>query len=118
MPLNETKPRYSKEDLEEFKKNIVEKLKKSNENISFLAKLLANSERKGNESEKAALNQLIDRQNKLIDKLESALEKVKNGNYGICLATGKLINKDRLRLIPYVNEAVHEQKNKNLDFSL
>lgn len=36
-----------------------------------------------------------------LKQIESALQRIGNGNYGICLSCGKRIPQDRLRAIPY-----------------
>jgi len=44
-----------------------------------------------------------------IEEIEAALQRIRNGSYGICQATGKEISPDRLRAIPwtrYCKEAV------------
>ena len=40
---------------------------------------------------------------------ESALARVENGNYGICLKSGKPIPKERLEAIPYALYRIEEQ---------
>ena len=36
-----------------------------------------------------------------LDMIESAISRIKNGNYGICASCSKMISKDRLEAIPY-----------------
>lgn len=60
--------------------------------------------------------ELIQNDDQLLREIEEALERIKNGTYGICLATGKPISKDRLRHRPwakYCIEYVREQEKKN-----
>lgn len=38
---------------------------------------------------------------KFIDALVAALYRIENGTYGVCLKTGKLIPKERLRAVPH-----------------
>ena len=45
--------------------------------------------------------QLASRQEKFITSLQSALVRIENKTYGICRDTGKLIQKERLRLVPH-----------------
>jgi RNA polymerase-binding transcription factor DksA len=47
------------------------------------------------------LGQLAARQEKFIQSLENALLRIKNKTYGICRGTGKLIPKERLKLVPH-----------------
>jgi RNA polymerase-binding transcription factor DksA len=55
--------------------------------------------------------QLAARQEKFIRNLENALLRIKNKTYGICRVTGKLIPKERLRLVPHATMSI-EAKNK------
>ena len=57
--------------------------------------------------------QLAARTEKFITNLEHALIRIKNKTYGVCRKTGKLINKDRLRLVPHVLR----QKKRKTNFS-
>jgi RNA polymerase-binding transcription factor DksA len=45
--------------------------------------------------------QLAARQEKFILNLENALIRIQNKTYGLCRVTGKLIKKDRLKLVPH-----------------
>jgi DnaK suppressor protein len=38
--------------------------------------------------------------------LENALIRIKNGSYGVCIDTGKLIPKERLRLVPHTQHTI------------
>jgi RNA polymerase-binding transcription factor DksA len=38
--------------------------------------------------------------------LEAALVRIQNKTYGICKTTGKLIPKERLRLVPHTTQTV------------
>ena len=60
-------------------------------------------------------SQLAQRQYKFIQNLEAALVRIENKTYGICRATGKLIPKERLRLVPHATLIVEakEKMNKN-----
>jgi RNA polymerase-binding transcription factor DksA len=55
--------------------------------------------------------QLAARQEKFIRNLENALLRIKNKTYGICRVTGKLIQKERLRLVPHATMSI-EAKNQ------
>ena len=59
--------------------------------------------------------QLAARQQKFIMNLENALLRIKNKTYGVCRVTGKLIAKERLRLVPHATmsiEAKNQQDNR------
>ena len=48
----------------------------------------------------------IDRELKLVGYLNRALERIKNGTYGICRVTGQVIDKERLEAIPHTEISV------------
>ena len=56
--------------------------------------------------EKESLNQLAGRQLKFIQQLEAAQVRIKNKTYGICIDTGKLISKERLRAVPHTRHSI------------
>jgi len=45
--------------------------------------------------------QLLEREVRLLKEIDDALERIEQGTYGLCLATGKAIGKARLRAIPW-----------------
>ena len=113
--------RYSDEELEEFRQIINEKIEKAQAEYDSLCRTLMNSE--GNDvadtsptfkvledgaytlgREEAA--RLAERQRVFIDKLRAALVRIDNKTYGICRATGKLIPKERLRIVPHATLSV------------
>ena len=109
------KTRYSEEELKEFEDIIINKLERANEELRILKSSLNrnNDESTDNTTsntkvledgadtaEKESLGQLAARQQKFINNLENALIRIKNGTYGICKETGKLISKERLRAVP------------------
>ena len=49
---------------------------------------------------------LAQRQYKFIQNLEAALVRIENKTYGVCRVTGKLIPKERLRLVPHATTTV------------
>ena len=59
-------------------------------------------------------NRLIERNIKFIGELERALERIENGTYGICRATGEPIEKGRLEFAPHTRYSI-AAKNKGLD---
>lgn len=60
---------------------------------------------------KEEAGKLAQRQLKFIQHLEAALIRVENKTYGICRETGKLIPKDRLRVVPHATLSI-DAKNK------
>ena len=59
---------------------------------------------------KESNSQLAIRQEKFIRDLKNAIIRIENKTYGICRVTGKLINKERLKLVPHATLSI-EAKN-------
>ena len=59
---------------------------------------------------KEANSALAIRQEKFIRDLKNALIRIENKTYGICRVTGKLISKERLKLVPHATLSI-EAKN-------
>ena len=119
------KVRYSDEELQEFKQLILEKLEQARSEYKMLKDAV--NHRASNDTEdtsptfkvleegasalsKEEASQLASRQYKFIQNLEAALVRIENKTYGICRATGKLIPKERLKLVPHATLSV-EGKN-------
>lgn len=120
------KVRYSDEELQEFKELILEKLAKAKEEYEALKGTVNLSASNDTEDTsptfkvleegaysltKEEVSQLAARQYKFIQNLEAALIRIENKTYGICRETGKLIPKERLRIVPHTTLSV-EAKNK------
>ena len=111
------KLRYTDEELEEFRGIINKKLDEAREDHQLLLRALAEGERDphrgfltvedGQETLSREENsQLASRQEKFIKHLEDALLRIRNKTYGICRVTGRLISKERLRLVPHATLSV------------
>ena len=119
--------RYSDEELQEFKEIILDKLAKAKENLAMLTEAFANDandisdtaptfkilEEGGNVSSKEDNANMAARQQKFIKDLESALIRIENKTSGICRVTGKLIPKERLRLVPHATLSVEAKLKQN-----
>lgn len=120
------KERYSDEDLAEFKKLILEKIEKAKKQLELYEDAYRNGSSNDTEDtaptfksfddgsstlSKEANSQLAIRQGKFIRDLQNALIRIENKTYGICRATGKLIRKERLILVPHATLSI-EAKNK------
>ncbi|MBK0403546.1 MULTISPECIES: TraR/DksA family transcriptional regulator [Adhaeribacter] len=127
--MSEEKLRYSREELIEFEDLITEKLNNAKKEVAFIKETLSRRNDSGTDNtasssklledgadtaEKESLNQLASRQLKFIQQLENALIRIKNGTYGVCIATGKLIPKERLRAVPHTQHTI-EAKNQRID---
>jgi DnaK suppressor protein len=62
--------------------------------------------------ERENVNQLAARQQKFLIQLEHALIRIKNKTYGICIDSGKLIPKERLRIVPHTQHSIEAKMNK------
>lgn len=120
------KNKYSQEELVEFEELINQKLEKSRDELSILKRSLTRSSDSGADAsqgavktledgadtaEKEQLSTLAGRQQKFINNLENALVRIKNGTYGICVDTGKLISKERLRAVPHTMHSIEAKLN-------
>ncbi len=123
---NTGKPRYSAEELKEFEGLIHGKLAQAEETLQLnrdsLLRLSGGSTddtyavSEGLEDaiammEREDLARSVARQEKFIAQLKAALGRIRTGEYGICRATGELIPKERLRVVPHATMTV-EAKNK------
>lgn len=113
--------RYSDVELAEFRVIIERQITEARKQLDFYLSQLeeqTNSEDgkkhgldDGTHSSVAdELQNQASRQRKLIQHLEYALMRVDNKVYGICRATGKLIAKDRLRLVPHTTLSVEAKQ--------
>jgi DnaK suppressor protein len=124
--MTDGKVRYSDEDLMEFREIILNKIKKAEADLAVLKESFANDRNNGTDDtaptfksfeegsetmSKEANSQLAARQEKFIRDLRNALIRIENKTYGICRVTGKLIGKDRLKLVPHATLSI-EAKNK------
>ncbi len=127
VEINE-KVRYSDEELQEFKELILEKLAQAREEYEMLRGAVNQSTSNDTEDtsptfkvleegasslSKEESGQLAARQYKFIQNLENALIRIENKTYGICRATGKLIPKERLRLVPHATLSVEGKNEMN-----
>ena len=122
------KSRYTPDELKEFDKLLVQKLEVARKEFSFIQdSLTGRAENKaqlpspkinpiedGMELvEREKLLQLASRQRRFIKQLEDARVRIKNGTYGICVATGKLIDKDRLYSVPHTTHSIEAKLGKS-----
>ena len=124
--LDETlQQRYSDIALDEFREIILFKLNKAKEDLNLLKSMYKNGEGNGTDdtsptfkifeewaesSAKEANTKLAIRQEKFIKNLELALQRIENKTYGICRVTGKLIQKERLKLVSHATLSIEAKK--------
>ena len=119
------KNNYNSKELSEFKKLIEDKISIAQKDLSLLKSSYKNDGNNGTDDtsptfkafeegsetmSKEANTQLAIRQEKFIRDLKSALVRIENNTYGICRVTGKLIQKERLMLVPHATLSI-EAKN-------
>ncbi len=117
--------RFSDADLAEFRELIQKKLEKAKIDLDLIKSAYLNDLNNGTDDtsptfkafeegsetmSKEANSQLAIRQEKFIRDLKNALVRIENKTYGICKVTGKLINKERLKLVPHATMSI-EAKN-------
>ncbi len=115
------KVKYTQEELQEFKEIILKKIATAEEDLALLKKSYKNDANNGTDDtaptfkafeegsktmSKESNVQLAIRQEKFIRDLKNALLRIENGTYGICRVTGKLIPKERLRLVPHATLSI------------
>jgi DnaK suppressor protein len=118
------KLRYSATDLIEFRELIENKKAKAEKELAFYLSQLEELNNEGdggrlkslddgtNAAEAERISLMVDRTAKIINHLESALIRIKNGTYGICSVTGKLIPRERLLLVPHATKTVEGKKDQ------
>jgi RNA polymerase-binding transcription factor DksA len=117
--------KYSDADLAEFKEIIQNKIQKAQADLDLIKSAYMNDLNNGTDDtsptfkafeegsetmSKEANSQLAIRQEKFIRDLKNALFRVENKTYGICKVTGKLISKERLKIVPHATMSI-EAKN-------
>ena len=119
------KTTYTKDELAEFRQLILAKIESAQDDLDVLRAATANDSDNGTEDTSHTFKQfeegsstlskeenikLAERQAKFIRSLNNALIRIENKTYGICRITGKLIAKERLKLVPHATLSI-EAKN-------
>ena len=121
---NQEKTCYSPEELQEFKELILKKIEEAKRNLDMQLQAMAGNENEANDTaptfktleegsnvlSKEENARLAARQQRFIRDLEAALIRIENGTYGICQATGKLIPKERLMIVPHATMTVEAKE--------
>ncbi len=124
----ETSKRYSDKDLAEFKTLIQDKITSAKRDLKRLRDSITQGAGNGTNDTYSAFKAfeegsetlskesnsiLAQRQEKFIRDLNNALIRIENKTYGICRVTGKLINKERLKLVPHATLSIEAKMHKN-----
>ncbi|RRO18838.1 TraR/DksA family transcriptional regulator [Flavobacteriaceae bacterium 14752] len=120
--------RYSDAELAEFKELIENKIKNAEKQLNIYIDAYKNGSANDTEDtaptfksfddgsstlSKEANSQLAIRQEKFIRDLKNALVRIENKSYGICRVTGKLIQKERLKLVPHATLSIEAKNRQN-----
>lgn len=119
------KTRYSKQELEEFRKIILNKIEKARSAMI----LLTESYTTGNDHDindtsptfkveedghqvlaKEMNSQFAARQERYLKSLQDSLIRIENQTYGICRDTGRLIPKERLMAVPHATLSIEAKR--------
>jgi len=122
----DNRTRYSDEELAEFKEIILQKLEKARQDYDLLRATITHTSSNGTDDtsptfkileegaatlSKEESGRLAQRQLKFIQHLEAALIRIENKTYGICRETGKLIPKERLKVVPHATLCIEMKDN-------
>jgi RNA polymerase-binding transcription factor DksA len=125
--LAKKKTKYTKAELKKFEENILKKIAEVNENIEGVRSttqpsnsvfLQERSEdfNEGTEAHEVEKNFLLmSRESDYLINLEKALQRIKDGTYGICEISGELISKERLMEVPNATKSVIFKEKKKLN---
>jgi DnaK suppressor protein len=117
--------KYSDNDLAEFKELIQQKIEHAEEDLALIKSAFKNDSNNGTDDtsptfkafeegsetmSKEANVQLAIRQEKFIRDLNNALLRIENKTYGVCRVTGKLIQKERLKLVPHATLSIEAKR--------
>ena len=120
--------RYSDSDLEEFKALILDKIESAEKDLKRLRDSITQDSgngtndtysafkafEEGSETLSKESNSLLaQRQEKFIRDLKNALVRIENKTYGICRVLGKLIQKERLKLVPHATLSIEAKEMQN-----
>ncbi|QTE24147.1 TraR/DksA family transcriptional regulator [Polaribacter cellanae] len=123
--MGDVKLKYSDEDLQEFKEIIEKKIARAEEDLALLQASYKNDANNGTDDtspsfksfdegsevmSKEANVQLAIRQEKFIRDLKNALLRIENKTYGVCRVTRKLIQKERLKLVPHATLSIEAKR--------
>ena len=125
--MSEEKVCYTEAELQEFKELIETKIKTAQEDLNLLKAAYSNASDNGTDDTSPTFKafeegsstlskdenmKLAMRQEKFIKNLNNALIRIENKTYGICRVTGKLISKERLKLVPHATLSIEAKRSQ------
>lgn len=117
--LSEEELEHFKEKLESLKeetKEKIEQLKESSESIDSDAddKKSGVDHHPGDVASDTQMKKtaytILEKQREKLKKIDAALERIDMGTYGVCIVTGKQIDKERLEAIPWTMHAIEAKE--------
>ncbi len=109
--MNERQQEYFKQKLLQWKEDL---LRESRETVTHLQAETENhpdlADRASSETDRALELRTRDRQRKLIAKIDDALRRIEEGNYGYCEETGEPIGLARLEARPIATMSLEAQE--------
>lgn len=126
--MAEDKKRFTDAELEEFREIIESKLAGAREDLRQLKQSLSYADDNSTNDTASSFKmiedgsetmtreetaQLASRQEKFISHLENAMRRIESKTYGICRDTGKLIQKERLRLVPHATLSIEAKQRQD-----
>ncbi len=126
--MEEISKRYSDVDLAEFKTLVQDKIDSAQKDLTRLRDSVTQGSGNGTNDtyssfkafeegsetlSKESNSILAQRQDKFIRDLKNALIRIENKTYGICRVTGKLIQKERLKLVPHATLSIEAKNMQN-----
>tara|TARA_B100001029_G_scaffold32125_1_gene24126 strand:+ start:33114 stop:33497 length:384 start_codon:yes stop_codon:yes gene_type:complete len=125
--LAKKKTKYTKAELKIFEANILKKIAEVNDSIegvrsntkqtnSVFMNERSEDFNEGTEAHEVEKNFLLmSRESDYLVNLEKALQRIKDGTYGICEISGELISKERLMEVPNATKSVINKEKKKLN---
>ena len=121
------KTKYTKAELKKFEANILKKIAEVNDSIegvrsttkptnSVFMNERSEDFNEGTEAHEVEKNFLLmSRESDYLTNLKKALQRIKDGTYGICEISGELISKERLMEVPNATKSVLFKEKKKLN---
>lgn len=121
------KTKYTKAELKIFEANILKKIAEVNDSIDGVRSTTKQTNsvfmnersedfNEGTEAHEVEKNFLLmSRESDYLVNLEKALQRIKDGTYGICEISGELISKERLMEVPNATKSVINKEKKKLN---
>jgi len=121
------KTSFNASELQEFRDIINRKLEEADKDLILLKASMSHSDDHGTNDTSPSFKlmedgsdtlsreetaQLAARQQKFIKHLRDALIRIENKTYGVCRVTGKLISKERLKVVPHATLSIEAKKNQ------